>query len=275
MHPFQKRSGSWVAGEVFIGGIQVARGYLGQPEQTAAKFLTDASGERWFRSGDRGRWVPRASGTGGSGGRGVVYGEKGEGADRMVLQVLGRFDGQIKLRGFRIEVEEVEAVLASSSLITSAAVTLHVPSPTPSHVHSPSPTHSALGPTHDGSEIPEEVPGVSEEARERLVAYVVLSVETDATGVKTDVMDVERGVERDAAGEMEEGGETALRMLCQRRMPAHQVPPGGRRAAGPPRTHHRNRVGSRAGNLSHRGTRPLLPPWRGFPRGCADAHGSG
>ncbi|KAJ1478284.1 hypothetical protein T484DRAFT_1818157 [Baffinella frigidus] len=117
IHPSQKRSGSWVAGEVFIGGIQVARGYLGQPEQTAAKFLTDASGERWFRSGDRGRWVPRASGTGGSGGRGVVYGEKGEGADRMVLQVLGRLDGQIKLRGFRIERWDATAIVAVDSRV--------------------------------------------------------------------------------------------------------------------------------------------------------------
>ncbi|WP_234019745.1 amino acid adenylation domain-containing protein [Streptomyces sp. CNS654] len=74
-------------GEIVFSGICVGRGYINDPERTAAAFGTDPHrpGERLYRSGDIGRWLP-------------------EGA----LEFLGRRDAQTKIRGFRIEIGEIE-----------------------------------------------------------------------------------------------------------------------------------------------------------------------
>jgi amino acid adenylation domain-containing protein/non-ribosomal peptide synthase protein (TIGR01720 family) len=94
-----------VAGELYIGGLGVARGYWNRPEWTAERFIPDAvSGrpsERLFRSGDKGRWL-----------------DNGE------LQFIGRVDRQIKLRGHRIELEEIEAVLNRHGAVSEAVVTV-------------------------------------------------------------------------------------------------------------------------------------------------------
>ena len=83
-----------VPGDVYIGGANVSRGYLGQPSRTAAVFLPDpfgtcGPGGRLYRQGDRGRFLPTGE-----------------------LECHGRSDDQVKVRGYRIEPGEIEVVLA-------------------------------------------------------------------------------------------------------------------------------------------------------------------
>ncbi len=86
-----------VAGEIWIGGRGVARGYLGRPAENAARFV-DVDGQRFYRSGDRAQLRT---------GR---------------LEFLGRADSQVKVRGFRIELGEVESVLAQAPGVRQGVV---------------------------------------------------------------------------------------------------------------------------------------------------------
>ena len=102
-----------VPGELYIGGMGVARGYVGRPDLTADRFVPDPfggePGARLYRTGDRVRWL--ASGE---------------------LDFLGRVDQQVKIRGFRVEVGEVEAVLRSLSGVRDVVVDAR---PDPSGTH--------------------------------------------------------------------------------------------------------------------------------------------
>ncbi len=93
---------SGVIGELYLGGVGLARGYLGRGGETASRFMADrygGSGGRLYRTGDLVR-------------RGVDG----------VLEYVGRRDGQVKVRGYRIEVGEVEAALLGSGHVVSCAV---------------------------------------------------------------------------------------------------------------------------------------------------------
>ncbi|KAJ8516935.1 hypothetical protein ONZ45_g5806 [Pleurotus djamor] len=94
-------------GELYIGGDGVAQGYFDQPDITKQKFVV-IDGIKWYRTGDQVRWR-----------KGVVGG---------LLDYVGRLDNQVKLRGLRFELEEVDnAILGHGSVTTCATILMKVP----------------------------------------------------------------------------------------------------------------------------------------------------
>ncbi|MBZ4423048.1 non-ribosomal peptide synthase/polyketide synthase, partial [Myxococcus sp. RHST-1-4] len=92
-----------VAGELYIGGVQVGRGYQGRPDLTAERFVPDpyspTPGARLYRTGDLARYTPEG-----------------------VIEYLGRTDFQVKVRGFRIELGEIETVLGQHPSVRDCVV---------------------------------------------------------------------------------------------------------------------------------------------------------
>lgn len=94
-----------VAGEIFVSGEGLARGYMGRPELTAERFVpnpfTMRSSQRLYKSGDLGQWLPDGD-----------------------IEYLGRIDHQVKIRGFRVELGEIEATLGRYPGVRAAVVVL-------------------------------------------------------------------------------------------------------------------------------------------------------
>jgi amino acid adenylation domain-containing protein len=90
-------------GEICVGGAQVARGYLNQPELTKRKFVADpfsqAAGAKMYKTGDMGRWLSDGN-----------------------IEYVGRIDKQVKIRGHRVELGEIESILMQCDLIKNAVV---------------------------------------------------------------------------------------------------------------------------------------------------------
>ncbi|MFT6777843.1 MAG: amino acid adenylation domain-containing protein [Paraglaciecola sp.] len=126
-----------VSGEIFIGGVGVARGYLNNMSLTKERFVTDpfaTTHTKMYKTGDLGRWLPNGA-----------------------IEYLGRNDFQIKLRGFRIELSEIEAQLSRIKGVREVAVIAR-----------------------------EDTPG-----NQQLVAYIVVDVDVD---VIND--DVDHGIDK-------------------------------------------------------------------------------
>ena len=97
----RQRVAGEMAGELYIGGDCLARGYRGRPDLTAERFVGDPfrPGSRLYRTGDRGRWRPDGT-----------------------LEFLGRLDDQVKLSGYRVEPGEIETVMAECPGVGQAVV---------------------------------------------------------------------------------------------------------------------------------------------------------
>ncbi|MET9953375.1 amino acid adenylation domain-containing protein [Streptomyces sp. NPDC006339] len=90
----------WVPGDLYIAGVGLARGYLNDEAKTGAAFLHHpVTGERLYRTGDMGRFLPDGT-----------------------IEFLGRLDSQVKIQGYRIELGEVEAALTQCEGVRAAAV---------------------------------------------------------------------------------------------------------------------------------------------------------
>src|SRR6185436_7936928 len=144
-----------IPGELYIGGVQVARGYQGRSAMTAERFVPDpfsgVPGARLYRTGDRVRWRTETTSAEVRECGSALDSREGQRTPALphsrtgVLEFLGRLDFQVKVRGFRIELGEIEAVLRGHESVADCVVMAR-----------------------------------AEAGEQRLVAYVVGEVEADA-----------------------------------------------------------------------------------------------
>ena len=132
-------------GELCIGGPGVATGYLKRPQLTAERFVSVPGGERVYRTGDLARQLPGGA-----------------------FEVLGRRDRQVKLRGFRIELEEIESAAAATGLTDAVFVEKIGDGPTATLVGFVLPSRAANDPTGIGT-------ALSRQLERRLPRYMVPS----------------------------------------------------------------------------------------------------
>jgi amino acid adenylation domain-containing protein len=133
-----------VAGELCLGGIGLARGYLDRPELTREKFISlgaKGGAQRFYRTGDLARWTADGK-----------------------LEFLGRIDSQVKIRGFRVELAEIEAVLLECPGVQAAAVALREDGPA---------VQQLVGYVVLQSGTPLDEQAIRGRLRERLPAYMV------------------------------------------------------------------------------------------------------
>ena len=100
--PVSSQRPVWVPGDLYIGGVGLARGYWRDEERSAAAFIENREGEeleRLYRTGDLGRYLPDGT-----------------------IEFLGRDDTQVKIQGYRVELGEIEAALGSHPVVGAAAV---------------------------------------------------------------------------------------------------------------------------------------------------------
>ena len=141
-----------VAGDLYLTGIQLAQGYLGRPDLTASRFIADpfAPGERMYRTGDVARWLESGA-----------------------VEYLGRSDDQLKIRGQRIELGEIDRVMqmlpdvehavAHACVFNQAAAT-------------GGDARQLVGYLVSQSGLPLDIPALQERLREKLPAHMVPTV---------------------------------------------------------------------------------------------------
>lgn len=137
-------------GELYVAGANVARGYVGQPGMSAARFVADpfaTDGSRMYRTGD-------------------VVRRRGDGS----LRFLGRMDDQVKIRGYRVELSEVEAAIRSLPDVAQSAVVVHGTGSTAAL------TGYVVPDPRPGTEGPTDGHAVREALRSRLPSYMVPTV---------------------------------------------------------------------------------------------------
>jgi non-ribosomal peptide synthetase-like protein len=136
-------------GELYLGGVGLARGYVGRADLTRERFIAspfpgNGSAPRLYRTGDLARFNPQGN-----------------------IEFLGRVDGQIKLRGFRVELSEIEAALLKCPGVQSAACTVHELAPGLNHL-------VAYVVPHDGHPLAAE--RIRAELRTGLPAYMIPTI---------------------------------------------------------------------------------------------------
>jgi amino acid adenylation domain-containing protein/thioester reductase-like protein len=142
LDPYLQPTPVGVPGELYIGGVGLARGYLNQPDRTAVAFIpnpcSEEPGTRLYKTGDL-----------------VRYRRDGN------IEFLGRIDHQVKIRGFRVELQEIETVLRQHPSIKETAVSVYEPRKRNSHLI--------------------REPLSDRQTQKRLVAYVVQNLQSDGS----------------------------------------------------------------------------------------------